>query len=81
MITDLQAKKYSSEWHGGQWTALYALSSSGAIASTLDCGYEITECLNQNTDSIEEIKLARLLKYILHYGPRDPVKGWSDLHW
>ena len=31
MLTDLQARKLASEWHGGQWTGLYALSSSGAI--------------------------------------------------
>lgn len=31
MITDLEARKLASEWHGGQRTALYALTSTGAI--------------------------------------------------
>jgi hypothetical protein len=30
-MTDLEARKVASEWHGGQWTGLYALASSGAI--------------------------------------------------
>lgn len=31
MITDLEARKIASEWHGGQASALYAFASTGAI--------------------------------------------------
>lgn len=31
MLTDTEARKIASEWHGGGGTALYAFASSGAI--------------------------------------------------
>lgn len=31
MIRHRTARRIAAEWHGGQWTGLYALASSGAI--------------------------------------------------
>lgn len=31
MISEADARRIASEWHGGQWSAFYAFSSSGAI--------------------------------------------------
>ena len=44
MITIEHARFIASEWHSGQWSPLYAFSSSG----TITCGIvrEINECLN-----------------------------------
>jgi hypothetical protein len=36
------ARRIASDWHGGQWSALYALASSGTVL--LDVLDEIDEC-------------------------------------
>jgi hypothetical protein len=41
-----EARHIASEWHSGQWSALYAFSSSGTIQSGLESEVEtiISEC-------------------------------------
>lgn len=36
MIRHKTARRLADEWHGGQWTGLYALASSGAIIVNRD---------------------------------------------
>lgn len=87
MLTDTQARKIASEWHGGQFTALYALSSSGAIdhnQEALDPKAspilaEITDCKPEDDQSTGD--LIGLLAYVIQNGPRGPVAGWSKLSW
>ena len=45
MKTQKSLREIASEWHGGQWTALYAYSSTGTITPGLE--REIVECLNE----------------------------------
>jgi hypothetical protein len=32
VISHSEARMIAADWHGGQWSALYALSSSGAVS-------------------------------------------------
>lgn len=41
--TDIRARKIASEWHGGQWSPLYALASTGSIVEGITS--EISHCL------------------------------------
>jgi hypothetical protein len=44
MLTEFEAREIASYWHGGQFSPLYAFSSSGTILPGL-LG-EIEDCLN-----------------------------------
>ena len=95
MISDLRARQIASEWHGGGGTALYALSSTGAILSwearthceedstmnlaVSEISQELRE-LQQATYS-ERRALTALLAYVERNGIRGPVAEWSDLTW
>jgi hypothetical protein len=46
------------EWHGGQFSALYAFASSGTVVDGL--GSEARRCAEQCTDDIEADKLRAL---------------------
>jgi hypothetical protein len=52
----------ASEWHGGQFRPLYALSSSGTIVDGLES--EIVECLIFCDYPDEKAKLEWLLKWV-----------------
>jgi hypothetical protein len=64
-----EADKIAAEWHGGQFTELYKLSSSGMIDSKEDLEYEIEKCLKdvkkspQNYDKGEEERLEAFLSW------------------
>jgi hypothetical protein len=73
-VTDLQAKVIANAWHGGQSSALYSFTSTGAIRD--DAEGEILS-LQRTLDD----ELCALLWYVRHYGPRGPVDGWDDLNW
>jgi hypothetical protein len=91
MITDLDARRIASEWHGGGGSALYAFASTGAI----DTAYwshsitdEIWRCLRNDVESrsLEEQipalrDLTALLAYVDHHAERGPVAGWGKLTW
>ena len=83
MITDAEAKRIASEWHGGGGTALYALASTGAIdTARWDHRLEfdiISECRRVvRSGKTEDAKeLYSLWEYVAVNGPRGPVDGWS----
>lgn len=83
-ITDGQARVIASQWHGGQFSALYTFASSGATVLWDDDWQsedplarirgEITQDLNP-----EHPELEALLAYVERVGARSPVEGWSTL--
>ena len=74
MITDTEARRISSAWHGGAGTALYALASTGAIDTARadhDIGNELRDCIEAQ-------------KPLIRNGPtiierRDAFHGFSQL--
>jgi hypothetical protein len=80
-ISDLEARKIASEWHGGQGSSLYALCSTGAIDA--DVASEITECARscKGRGGSDFTNLIELRTYVTRNGPRGPQDGWSNLHW
>ncbi len=69
MIGHSEARMIAADWHGGQWSALYALSSSGAISN--DASREATKALHQvecNLDYTweEEESLTNLCDFLDH---------------
>ncbi|MEV3856095.1 hypothetical protein AB0J38_17440 [Streptomyces sp. NPDC050095] len=87
IISDLDARKIASEWHGGQATALYSLTSCGAILPGLvgEIDRELWFCLLDGdvTDDDRDgaRQLGKLRDYAQHHGERGPVDGWSELNW
>lgn len=90
MITDTEARKIASEWHGGQGTALYAFSSTGAINTAREDHqllHEIEDCISslsieRGAESPPELDdLFALRIYVGHTGNRGPVDGWGKLTW
>ncbi len=89
MISDTEARRISSEWHGGGGTALYALSSTGAIDTARadhklngeinDCVYALPKTQPERRTQGDELHELRM--YVYEYGPRGPQPGWSDLTW
>jgi hypothetical protein len=57
-----ELREIASWWHGGQWSALYAFSSSGTITETLDI--EIEECLPLAKTEVAESQLRDLLDFV-----------------
>lgn len=84
-ISDLQARVIANAWHGGQSSALYSLTSTGAITdATLAELYEELRFIDARgpVDGGEaDYELTALLDYAKTYGPRGPVDGWSELRW
>ena len=85
-ITDQQARKIASEWHGGGGTALYALASTGAIDTARadhDVAQEITECARacRGKGGPDFTNLIELRAYARRKGRRGPVEGWAQLNW
>lgn len=80
MITDGQARKIASDWHGGQSSPLYSLASTGAIvADVLDeIMADASSVGPENTPGQLDALLA-LIEYCTFEGPRGPVAGWSDI--
>jgi len=80
MISDLTARKFASEWHGGQGSPLYALSSTGAIVRGV--GEEIANAMYVNMDDEDNYaELSLLLDYVEFNGARGAQKGWGCLSW
>ena len=50
-----ELREVASQWHGGQWSALYAFSSSGAVVDGL--GSEAQKCADTCEDACESDKL------------------------
>lgn len=91
MITNTEARKIASKWHGGGGTALYAFASTGAIDTArddhdlLDEITSIKRVLDEDYTTgrgAEDEDIADLLEYVTRTnGPRGPVDGWSTLTW
>lgn len=65
MIDLLAARRIASEWHGGQWSALYAFSSSGHYDGDTLC--EIRRTYNRLTQEHRRKKDARELRSLHSY--------------
>lgn len=76
MIRHKTARRIASEWHGGQHTPLYALSSSGAVLPGVLA--EIAGCIPGAHQS-NRPELASLLEYCKANMGRGPVPGWSGI--
>lgn len=75
-IGDAGARVIASQWHGGQASALYSLTSTGAI-DLPQVVAEINECwANADTDYNRE-HLEALGAYVMARESHDPVEGWS----
>lgn len=90
-IDDLTARIIASCWHGGQWTALYALSSTGSLDLYSDDREENSHVEDELEAEIADAQtggqlteLRALLAYCVarraegRIGRQD---GWSELHW
>lgn len=81
MITDGQARKIASEWHGGQSSPLYSLASTGAI-NLPDVLHEImvdAAAVGPENSPGQLDALVALDDYVHTVGARGPVTGWSDI--
>lgn len=78
-------RELAASWHGGQWSSLYALASSGAIVDGVEG--EIEGCIitaegyaAADPDYAADIvPLRHLLAYVCHQGNRGPVEGWHNI--
>jgi len=63
-----EARECAADWHGGQSSALYALSSTGTILA--DAIIEVRECLDEVEYDDDRRQLERLAEWIeIHYQP------------
>lgn len=51
MISESEARSIAANWHGGQWSSLYAFSSTGTIDEGLIV--EIERCFNSTAIKYE----------------------------
>jgi hypothetical protein len=74
-ISDTTARRIASEWHGGQSSPLYALTSCGAIdVAAVD--REICDCRIYSMADCGDLQSLR--NYVHTIGNRGPVAGWPD---
>ena len=78
MITDGQARRIASDWHGGMSSALYSLASSGAIDRER-VRDEISRELQQLDVGEVRRELLALDKYVRTAGVRPAQAGWSHV--
>lgn len=64
MIHNKTARELMYNWHGGQWSALYAAASSGLVSSFTDLAGEVL--------TIEEPDRARLMAWIQQRAVKAP---------
>lgn len=89
MITDTEARKIASSWHGGGGTALYAFVSTGAILDDAfarsgiltEIDFDILMDDEQPITEADATDLDNLRTYCQKHGPRGPQPGWNDLTW
>lgn len=79
VIPDAAARMIASQYHGGQTSALYSLTSAGAI-DTDSLRREITSFYVDESMTVGDLrKLDHLAFWIMAHGNRGPVEGWSEL--
>ncbi|MFD9813958.1 hypothetical protein [Streptomyces sp. NPDC059080] len=87
IISDLDARRIASEWHGGQATALYSLTSCGAILPGLggEIDRELRFLLDGGAMTQDErdgvAELNRLKRYAQCHGERGARDEWTELDW
>lgn len=95
-IDDLTARIIASAWHGGQFAALYALASTGALDLYSDDREDNSsaeeEIQHEMRIAQDEMRIATggsaihlpelvaLYVYCTDRQDRGPVPGWSNLH-
>ncbi len=64
IITLKTARSIAADWHGGQWSALYAFASSGTMDAAQEprCLMEVEENLSNKNTSPEQCKRLEQLK-------------------
>ena len=60
-----EARFIASEWHGGQWSALYSFSSTGSVEND-DTIREIDKCIQNFPEGVSDVQLD-LLHALRHY--------------
>ena len=89
-LSDLEARKIASEWHGGMMSPLYALASSGYVSALADDREMLMQEIRENLqttiedDQPETDRLASLSAYVIRRsinGRFGTVDGWDQLHW
>jgi hypothetical protein len=75
MISDGQARRITSEWHGGMSSALYSLASSGAVDLDRARDEISRELLSLDVGEVRRELLA-LDKYVRTAGERTAVAEW-----
>lgn len=77
VISDGCARTIAAQWHSGQLSPLYALTSSGAIVDGVPA--EIDAAVTETTVVDDLSALQELSRYADYHGTRGPVDGWSSL--
>ena len=54
-MTHEEARSLAYQWHGGQWSPLYAFASSGLVKEPIALHNEIVSCLGEEADVPEEL--------------------------
>ena len=64
MTTYKQARELANSWHSGQWSALYAFSSTGRVPNFSELQGEILDCIRQSQNNCQIEELIQLYNYI-----------------
>jgi hypothetical protein len=86
-ITETEAREIASQWHSGQWSALYSFSSSGkvstdAITETKDTLKDARETEKSTEEYFRDIQeLKSLLAYLLQFKEQTKVDEIGYAAW
>jgi len=69
-ITLKTAQTIAADWHGGQWSALYAFASSGKLNSAQEplCLAEIEDNRNNSNSAVKQLRQLQKLKVFIEAG-------------
>lgn len=70
-MTNEEARNLAYEWHGGQWSPLYAFASSGLVKDPTALHNEIVFC-SRTTDAADKKELQGLLAYVALHVKKAP---------
>lgn len=79
IITDGQARRVASHWHGGSASAMYAFVSTGYIdfQPLMDEIAALRREWGQNEDApLHRTEFDALTRYVRDRGPRGKQEGW-----
>lgn len=79
-MTNEEARATAYEWHGGQWSPLYAFASSGLVKDPIALHNEIVFC-SRTTDATDKKELKNLLAYVALHVKKTPTGAkWQHYH-